>query len=348
MTTAILLIVLAVQDAKLAAEIKELPGDAKKPPTIVVEGTTDLPDGAILKLNLYFGPVRPGEETARGLVQAKDGKFGKDFHLFGPRERNVAGTYHLRVHFDPNLQPQKLQSLPARQADAKLEVGDTLAREKEHAAIRKQLADDVRAIHAIAGEIQAKFAEAKGKPDPKAWAPLLEGWKGRLTAIEKKAALSPEYRHLGLYAIADAGLENLREIVLNLADCAGKGQAAPLEEGRTVLDRAVQLLIGELTAQSLSPRQLRERVEEVRKVATDAPGLSADALAGARRQYVGLTLSLGQQLGEKHHDVLGAMAEAGRRMFDALEEKKPDAAKAAQADVLKNAEQLLQGIQDPK
>jgi hypothetical protein len=346
--SAVLLALFTCQDHKLAAELKELPGDAKKPPTLVVEGTTDLPDGAILKLNVYFGPVRPGEETARGLVQAKDGKYSKDFQLFGPREKNVSGTYHLRVHFDPNLQPAKLQSLPAVQAEAKLEVGDALTREKEHAAIRKRLADDVRAIHAIGGEVQAKFAEAKGKPDPKAWAALQDGWRERILAVEKRAGLTPEYRHLGLYAIADAGLENLREIVLKLAACAARGEAGPLEEGKIILDRAAQLLIGELTAQSLSPRQLRERVEEARKIATDALGLSGDALAGARRQYVALTLSLGQQLGEKHHDTLGAMADAGRRMFDAIEEKKADAAKTAQAEVLRITDPLLQALQDPK
>ncbi len=350
MTSAVLLIVLAIHGCgdTLAAELKELPGDAKKPPLLVVEGTTDLPDGAILKINLYFGAVRPGEEKARGLVQVKDGKFNKDFQLFGPRERNVAGTYHLRVHFDPNLQPVKLQSLPARQAEARLEVGDSLAREKEHAAIRKQLADEIRAIQAIGGEIQARFAEAKGKPDPKAWAALQEGWKSRVLAIERRVGLVPEYRHLGHFMIADAGLENLRDIVLDLAACGLKGQAAQMEEGRTVLDRAAQALLGELTASSLSPRQLRERVEEARKIVTDAPALPADAVPGARGKFVGLTLSLGQHLGEKHHDLLGAMADAGKRLFDALEEKKADQAKSVQAELLRTTEKLLEGLQDPK
>jgi hypothetical protein len=350
MTSAILLALACAQgpEVKLSAELKEVPGDAKKAPLFLAEGATDLPDGAILKVGLYIGPVSPGDEAQRGLVQVKDGKFAKDFQIFGPRERALAGTDRLRVAIDPNLQPPKLQSLPPRHVDVKLEVGDGLAREKEHAAVRKQLEGEIRAILAIAGEVQEKFAAAKEKPEVKAWAALTEDWKRRCQEIERRAGLVSEYRHLGYVHIVDSGLEQLREITLNMAGCGARGLAAPMQEGRVVLDRTAQTLLGELNAAALSPLQLRALVEDFRSVLKESTTIPAEGVPAARRKYVALSFSLGRHLGDKHADALGALADGGKRLFDALDEKKTDEAKALQAELLQRTDRLLQALQDPK
>ncbi len=343
-----LALVLAARDGKIAPELKEIPGDAKKPPTLLCEGTTDLPDGAILKVNLYFGPVIPGEEKTRTLLQVKGGRFSKDFQLFGPRERNLGGTYSIRVAFDPNLQPPALQSLPPIHADAKLEVGDALAREKEHAALRRQLADEIRAVQAVADDVQAGLAASKGKPDPKAWAALTEGWKKRLTAIERRAGALPEYGYLGLFHVVDSGLEQLREIVLNIADSAGKGLGGTVLEGRTVLDRTALQLLGELQPAALPPGEARALVEDARRILRDAPGLSGEALAAARKKYVALTFALDRHVGAAHSELLGALADGGKRLFDALEDGKEADARPVQAELLEKAGKLIEALSDPK
>jgi hypothetical protein len=330
----------------IAVSLKDHPPSGKAGPGFLCEGTADLPDGARLDILFYFGAIEYGYEIHRHALALSGGKYSHVIHLFP--KKNLGGTYRVRVLFNPFLQQEApLQGLPKQHADATLQVGDEAAVRQDHAAARASLVERIRAIQALGSEVVAHFESSKGKLDKAAWEKLYNGWRDRCLAIEGEAAREISFKLLGLSAIVDAGLENLRNILLEVIRSAANGQEGHVREGRVRLDRTADAYAAKV-APAVPPEDIKKeflaRAAEARAVLKEATGAQGEALAALRKRFVGITLALQKRILTEYQEDLFQIAADGNALFQAVSEKK-EAARALHEKLDRKLEEMIRRIE---
>jgi hypothetical protein len=334
----------APQDAppSIAFTVSELPAGPRKGPGFRCEGETTLPDGCRLQINFYFGDIRYGAEIHRGAVLVREGRFSYEAALF-PKELYpkgvLPGIYGVQVLFNPGLQGPPFDTLPRRHADRTIQVGSTPDIVRAQNAVRARLAQEVRAVRALAEEVVERLKASEGKPpDPEGWKKRLEDWRRRCLEIELRAQQDPAVRFLGLSGVADGGLEALRNLLLATASSAAEGQGPHALQGSERLYVESEKLLAALAPRPEDLTRLRaELASEARDVLRQA--LGAPNPAAARRRYVETILLLSRAADPAHHEEILGLAQSGAAFFDALGRDPAEA-----RSLLEPLEQRLQAL----
>jgi len=288
------LIALTTAQDDVAVVVRDVPGVQ---PRIRCEGTAGLPDGSRLELRVYYGAYVPGRELQHRAVQVRNGAFSSEFSIFP--EKNLAGSYALRVGFKPP-EPSRPWS-----RDIPFRIGTPLEAEQDRARVLERVARDVRAIGALADDLE-------GRPPERAW------------RIAERAAKSPELKALRLEDVSGAGLLDLCNRLKAVADSAAAARAAPRDrstqeaarEARSAFDRALRKLLGRLAAEQIGGDALAAMVQEIRERLSRIPDLAGESLDAARKEFVASLLRLQAKVPARHHAALVGLASEALALFD--------------------------------
>jgi len=214
----------AAQAPEIKGELRDVPPQGNASPSFLCEGTTNLPDGALLNAYLYYDRVNEGREIAKDTTTVKGGKFTQDFTPFPKSKKNLAGRYVARFRFSLAFQGQAFPGLADTKVDIVLQHGTPQDVERETKEIRDRLAGEIRAYAAMGDEVKTKITELKDKPAD-AWQAPYKSWVEKSADIQKRnyPLKVPEYRVLNLDQIADGGLENLGGILISASKHAAAG-----------------------------------------------------------------------------------------------------------------------------
>jgi hypothetical protein len=207
MKTAVLLVLLAAaaQDPakpppKFKAEIKLVIGGAAPKWTFSVEGTTDLPDGVVLKGRLYSveelddfkGGKRIDEESliqeGRGfrLITIKGGKIQET--LLTAARKPYSLWYRVRLTYDPDIQDIPILDKAGETEliwTADLHHGTPKEFEAELAATLKDLTRELEEVQSIFRDLRGKYQVWTRAPDAAAFAEWRKGLMAKVETIRK-------------------------------------------------------------------------------------------------------------------------------------------------------------------
>jgi hypothetical protein len=199
----VLIAAAAVQDPpapKFTTEFKLAIEQAGGEWKFVIEGTTNLPDGAVLKGRLFAveevddfkGGKRVDEEPliqeGRGfrLIKLKGGKI-KETLLASPR-KPYSIWYRARLTYDPDIQDNPILD-KAGEAEMKwgsdLHPGTPKDFERELAETLKGLTREMEEVQSLYRDLRGKFQVWTRAPDPAAFAEWRKGFAVKVAAIRK-------------------------------------------------------------------------------------------------------------------------------------------------------------------
>lgn len=328
------------QPADIKAELRDVPAEGTRGASIACEGTSSLPNGAILHLYLYFDRIDEGHEVFKDTAVVKGGKFSLDMPAFP--KRNLPGRYIARLVFNPDLQDQAFPGFKLTRTEVTTRFGAAEDFERETRAVRAQLNAEIQAFIAMADEVKAKMDELKGKPADD-WKPHLAAWSEKGREIQKRAdpRRVPEYNVLNLDLIATSGLENLAGILNSAAVTAANGKANEAIEGLTVLRQTAQYWADEVSMPKLTdPRDVIVLVEDGRKVAREALAKPDAPILTARRRFIEICTILQKSLPEEMQPGVQDVNGKSTAFFTALADKDA-AAKTLHAELDKALDKLI-------
>jgi hypothetical protein len=333
---------------QIKGELRNVPPQGNAAPSLLCEGTSTLPDGALLNAYLYYDRVNEGREIAKDTTTVKGGKFTQDFIPFTKSKKNLAGRYIARFRFNPEFQDKAIP-FSTLKVDIVLEHGSPQDVERETKAVREQLVGEIRAFAAMGDEIRAKITELKDKPADE-WKALVKSWVNKSTEIQRRAypLEVPEYRVLNLDQIADGGLENLGGILISSAKHAAAGEGEVAREGLTRLRQTIEYLVDEIASPKLTePGQIFALIESARKLLKDALSHPDDPVLPARRKFVEMSALLQKSLPEEVQSALLEISGRSATFFSALSDKQPNA-KELQKELDETFEKLIATLRRPK
>jgi hypothetical protein len=339
----------AARVPEIKGELRDVPPVAKATPSLFCEGTTTLPDGALLNVYLYYDRVNEGRELAKDTATVKGGKFLQEFVPFATSKKNLAGKYVARFRYSPDFQDRAIPEFSDAKVDIVLQLGTPQEVQLETKAVRDQLVAELRAFAALGDEVKAKILELKDKPAD-AWKPSLKAWHERSMEIQRRAypLKVPEYRVLDLDQIADGGLEQLGGTLISAAKHASIGEAEVGREGLTRLRQTIDYLIDEIASPKLiEPAQILALIESARQLLRDALGRPNDPVLPARRKFVEMNALLQKSLPEEVQAMVLEISAGSVRFFNALSDKQADA-KELQKELDASFEKLIATLRRAK
>jgi hypothetical protein len=316
----------AAETPVFKAELKDIAAEGKTGPSVSCEGTSNLPDGAMIDAALYYDHVNEGRAIAKNVATVKGGKFGLDFKPFPNSKKNLAGKYVAVLRFNLGLQNQAFPGFSDGQGTISLQSGDARQVEAEVKAIRAQLAGEIQAMMGLGDQVKAKMQELKGKPADD-WKPLLREWVGKANQIQSRAdpARVPEYVVLRLDGIATSGLEGLAGILNSAARFAGAGKSEEALEGLTRLRQTCEYYIGEISNPGLtSPRDIAKLIESARKLLAETLANPDANPLPARRKFVEMNALLQKSLPEDLQPLVLEVGTQAADFFRAMSDKEPN------------------------
>ena len=328
------------------AEVKDVAAKGEGKPSILCEGTTNLPNGVRLEAYLFYDRADEGPVMAREQVSVRDGKFSHELQPY--RKKNFPGKYHLRLVYNSALQAQNFNfadgvfNFPFR-------FGNEADFEREAKIYRAQLAGELQAMVALGDELKTQIEKLEGKPAAQ-WDPLLKEWNEKGHEIMKRADPNKnrEYYALNIDHPATTGLENLSGILNSAARYAAAGRGKEALEGVTVLRQTATYLIGEMNAPKLTTAgQVVDLIDAAKKLIQEAMGKPDQPVLPARRKFVEMNALLQKSMPE---DLQGAVLEIGSRasaFFNALADKEPNV-KELHAELEKSLEKIASPLRPPK
>ena len=306
------------------AEAKDVPAQGEGRPTILVEGTTNLPNGARVELYLFYGRLDDGPLVARQSFSVKNGKFSEGLQPY--RAKNFPGKYGLRLSYNPELQDQRFAGFALGSYELPFRFGTEADYEREAKVFRGQLAGELQAMVDMGEEVKTQIDKLAGKPEA-AWAPFMKKWHEKSHEIMKRADphTIQEYNVLAIDHPATSGLENLAGILNSAAKYAAAGRGKEALEGVTVLRQTAQYLIGEMNTPKLhTPGQIVELLEAARKVVQEAVSRPDQPVLPARRKFLEMNALLQKSLPEDLQPHVLEIGKAGAALFSALSDKEPN------------------------
>lgn len=316
----------------LAGELKDVPAQGATGPTLLCEGTTNLPNGVSLVANLYYGKPVEGRELFRGNATIKGGRFSHSFPVFSTR--NFPGPYVARLVYDPVLQGLEAPNYPRTTVDLSLKIGGPQDIDREGQSVRNQLVAEIRALLAIADEMKAKVVEMKGKPQADREA-AFTGWHEKSLEISARMdpRKHPEFFILNLDLVAHTAMEDLSATLISAARCFVRDQPDVMAEGLTRLRQSCEYWIGEVgRAKVQDVAKLAESVEECRSIARKLLESPDDPVLPARRRFLELIGTLDKSAPVVYHDIILTITDRAASFFTAAADKSPDA-KALHAEL---------------
>lgn len=324
----LLLTLAAVQEPLvLKGELKEVPAQGKDGPSLLCEGTANLPNGADLVAHLYYGRVDPGRELFKDTTLVKGGKFSQEFPIFA--KRNFPGTYTVRLIYDPVLQGLGAADFPRTKVDVLLQVGGATDIDRESKTVRDELIGEIRGLIAIADQIKLKLEEMKEKPKEERQVPF-NAWNEQTLELRKRVdpRKHPEYYILRLDVLANSGIEELVNILMASARCFVLSQHENTVEGLTRLRQQCEYWIGEIATPRLTdPSTMVSSVEECRAIARKLLDSPDAPVLPARRRFLELTAILDKSIPADFHEVILGITSRAAAFFNAVSDKSADTKK---------------------
>lgn len=306
---AALFVALALQqNPKLTVGVVEGPG-----PTLVCEGQTELENGTVLNVELYFGPK--GDPLAHQLARVKDGAYKAVFPLFQGRERNLPGHYRAKANYHQAFQPRPNPNLGNFSVEGASKIGTAAEIDAAHKAVRERLVAELKVYKSIADEIVEAFQAAGGKPDPAEWKKKVEVWRRAAMGVEDRAGRDPDYKVLGFGRVTQSGLEYLREKVRALVEFGGAQRGPDLLLSREQLDGMIRAIVLEIAPEGSSTAERRDLVGQARGALTSALEAEGFEFAAARRAFTEAVFRLNLKASGVAVDILRQLSEEGAVYF---------------------------------
>lgn len=201
--------------------------NGRRRPLLRCEGTTNLPDGSRMDLHACYGVYQPGRHLAFRAVAVKDGRFAADLALFP--EKNLAGTYVVRVFFSPYNQEQEVveklgKELRVYSAELVLTIGTDADVDADRRRAYARLGAEIELLRTVVSEVEKKLGQ---RVAPSEWEMLVGAWTGAIEAAERRVHGVPEYKAFGIADISEQVFEDLATCVRRVIDAAAARLAAP-------------------------------------------------------------------------------------------------------------------------
>jgi len=316
----------AAETPVFKAELKDMAPQGKSGPSVLCEGTTNLPDGALIDASLYYDHVNEGKAIAKEVATVKGGKFTMDFQPFPRSSKNLAGKYVAVLRFSTALQNRAFAGFTDARSRIEAQFGTVQQFETEAAGVRAKLAAEVQAMSALGDQVRAKIQELKGKP-AEDWKPFLKEWGEKAVQIQVRAdpLKVPEYNVLGLDLIATSGLERLTGILNSAARYAAAGKSDDALEGLTRLRQTGEYWVGEIASPRVTnPRDIVKLIESARKLLADALAAADANPLPARRKFLEINSILQKSLPEDFQPLILEAGTQAADFFRALSDKEPN------------------------
>jgi hypothetical protein len=337
----------AGEAAVLKPEIKDVAAQGDGRPSILCEGTTNLPNGARIEVYLYYGRLDDGPVIARTSFAVQDGKFSQAIQPY--KSKNFPGKYGLRLVYNPELQDQRIAGFAYGVTNTSFRFGTDADFEREAKVFRGQLAADLQAMVDLGEEVKTQIDKLAGKPAAD-WAPFQKEWMEKSHEIMKRADPHKiqEYYALNIDHPATTGLENLSGILNSAARYAAGGRGKEALEGITVLRQTAQYLIGEMNAPKLtSAGQVIDVVDAAKKLIREAAGKPDQPVLPAKRKFLEMNALLQKSMPEEVQPTILEVGTRAAAFFNALADKEPNV-KELQAELEKSLEKIAAPLRPPK
>jgi len=331
----------------LKAEVKDVAAEGDGRPSILCEGTTNLPNGARVELYLFYGRLDDGPVIARNSFTVQDGKFSHPVHPY--KKKNLPGKYGLRLVYNPDLQDQRIAGFKNGVFDLPFRFGTDADFEREAKVFRSQLAAELQAMVDLGEELKTQIDKLQGKPASD-WAPLQKKWMEQTHDIMKRADphANQEYNALNIDHPATTGLENLAGILNSAARYAAGGRGKEALEGITVLRQTAQYLIGEMNAPKLtSGGQVVDLVDAAKKLLREVVAKPDQPVLPARRKFLEMNTLLQKSMPEEVQPTILEIGKASAAFFNAVADKEPGV-KELHAELEKLLENIAAPLRPPK
>lgn len=314
----VLFLLLGVQDDpgtsfRLTAKLESATVEGE--PAFVLSGSTDLPDGAVVMIDLFREGTPEGSQFHCRAVRVEKGAWRDVARVFSIK--NPAGTYAARVRYDLKFQDRidvgeaivKLNRRTWARAEARLALGEKDDVEKEYRQICGRLAAEIDEMTAIADRARDAYWALRQGAEPSAWKKEMQALKDRAAEIERRNADRNEYRYFAVTDVSNAGLEHLRRGACALIDDAIRAAGSPEEFEHAAAVRFQALL------------QDARRFKGMLRVTDDAAAelareLGLSAARGDRDRFERLLAALAHVMPADRYSEIQEIAEAGIEFFD--------------------------------
>ena len=328
LTFALLLLAQAAAAEKpvLKADLKDVAAQGASGPLMACEGTTNLADGALIDIYLYYDYVDEGRAIAKETATVKGGKFGADLRPFTTSKKNFAGKYVGVLEFQVALQNKGFPGFSDGRIETELRIGNAEQFDAEAAAVRTQLAGEVQAMVALGDLVRAKIDELKDKPVD-AWRPFQRELGDKITQIRMRAdpRKNREYWVLRLDGVAMSDLEKMGHTLNTCARNAAAARPDLALEGITRLRQNGEHLVAEIAAPQLtSPRDIVKLIDAAKKLVSDALANASANPLPARRKFVEINSVLQKSLPQDFQPTVLEVGSRGAAFFNALSDKEPN------------------------
>jgi hypothetical protein len=316
----------AAETPVFKAELQDVAPTGKTGPSVSCEGTTNLPDGALIDAFLYFDHIDEGRVVAKSVAGVKGGKFSTEFRPFLYSKKNMAGKYIAVFRFNQALQNRTFAGFADGNGKSETQFGTPQEFEAEAAAVRAKLAGEIQALVALGDQVVAKMKELKGKP-AEDWKPLVAGWikESVQSQVRTDPARVREYYVLRLDGIATFGMEGLAGTLAASARCAAGGRFEEAHEYLTRLRQTGEYWTSEITSPKLNdPRDILKLIESARKLVSETLANPDGNPLPARRKFVETNALLQKSLPEDFQALILEVGTLAADFFRALSDKEPN------------------------
>lgn len=325
----------------LKGSLKDLPPEGKMGPAFQIDATTNLPDGALVDVHLFYDQIDDGRHVATTVATVKGGRLREDLVAFPGSKKNLAGKYIARMRYTGALQNLNIAGFSDGRSETQLQVGTDADFQAESKAFRALLSAELQAMIALADQVKAAL-EGKKLKTPDEWTPLLKEWGSK--AVDIQARANPqrikEFKVLGLDLIADSGLENLTGILVSAARHAAGGVPADALEGLTRLRQTAEYLLGEVNSARLTtPAQILRTIESARGILKDSVSQPDVSVLFMRRRFVESNALLQKSLPGELQPMVLEIGAGAAAFFNALADKDPQA-----KDLYAEVDKILQKL----
>jgi hypothetical protein len=175
-----------LQDYTLAGDGHGTPGDGTQKPAIVVVGRTNLPEGAIVSVTLWYGEARSGRQLAAStMTTVAKGTFEVPFAIYA--QKNLPGAYTAELVFAvANQQAEVRKRMGPKFREVTGTAAFSLGSKEEFAAAaaerRRDVAKRFDLLESIAREAEAVFHEFVQARQQADWPARSRAWITRIDA----------------------------------------------------------------------------------------------------------------------------------------------------------------------
>jgi hypothetical protein len=228
-------------------------------PVFRLGGETDLPDGAMLYLDLFRSGAHVGAQLFTCATRVEAGRWREVAKVFP--DRALPGRYYLRARFSVDFQDRKevaeamLKSNRPREGavEAWLQIGEREDFERALRESRRHLAGELDALGSIA-------EEAVGQGE-------IEELRRRVLQIERRNSDRVDYRYFELTGVSQAGIERIRGAIWGMTDArVRQGDPSELQRRLEMVRQLVKRYKAELGDVNDVGSLRSERVESIRRI----------------------------------------------------------------------------------